>query len=273
MNAQLQRRIQRYGWDKASGRYEDLWSRQVEPAQARLLEMVNLQPGERVLDVACGTGLVSFPAAEVVGPVGSVVGTDISEEMVAVANREAIAHDLPHVSFNRMDADTLDFPDASFDAVLCSLGMMYFPDPVQSLREIRRVLKPGGLVGAAVWGARNRCGWANIFPIVDARVHTEVCPLFFALGTQDALKTAMETAGFTDVRLERLSTVLRYESGEEACGAAFAGGPVALAYSRFDEGTRREAEAEYLASIEPYREGLGYEIPGEFVIAVGCRDC
>ena len=147
-----------------------------------------------------------------------------------------------------------------------------FSPILQSLREIRRVLKPGGRAAAVVWGARNRCGWADIFPIVDARVRTEVCPLFFAVGTQDALKMAMETAGFTDVRLERLSTVLRYESGEEACGAAFAGGPVALAYSRFDESTRREAEAEYLASIEPYRRGAAYEIPGEFVIAVGRRD-
>ena len=76
------------------------------------------------------------------------------------------------------------------------------------------------------------------FPIVDSRVESEVCPLFFQLGTGDALRYAFELGGFTDIRIERLSTILEYETAEDACGAAFAGGPVALAYSRFDERTR-----------------------------------
>jgi hypothetical protein len=120
-----------------------------------------------------------------------------------------------------------------------------------------------------VWGQRGRCGWAEIFPIVDARVNTEVCPLFFQLGTQDMLAQTFEAAGFKDVVSERLSTILSYDSPADACGAAFAGGPVALAYARFDDRTRQEAHAEYLASIEPYRTGDGYDMPGEFVVVSG----
>jgi hypothetical protein len=106
---------------------------------------------------------------------------------------------------------------------------------------------------------------------VDSRVRSEVCPLFFQLGTGDALRYTFESAGFAHVVVDRISTTLRYDSADDACGAAFAGGPVALAYSRFDERTREEAHGEYLASIEPYRRGTGYAIPGEFVVALGRR--
>ncbi len=271
MDARLQTRIQRYGWDKASPYYDTLWRRQIEPAQTRLLEMADLQPGETVLDVACGTGLVTARAARAVSPAGSVMGTDLSEQMLNAARRDAAGRDSSHVAFRRMDAETLDFRDESFDAALCSLGLMYFPDPGASLAEMRRVLKAGGRVAASVWGARNRCGWAGIFPVVDERVNTEVCPLFFGLGTGESLRYAFEAAGFADVAIERLTTTLQYDSAEEACGAAFAGGPVALAYSRFDDATREAAHAAYLGSIEPYRTGRGYEIPGEFVIGLGRR--
>jgi len=267
----LQRRVQRYGWDKTVDVYERYWRSQLEPAQKLMLEMAALRPGERVVDVACGTGLVTFAAADAVGPEGTVVGTDISEKMVEAASAEAERRGASRVSFARMDAEALDLPPASADAVLCALGLMYFPDPVAALAGMRNVLADGGRVAVAVWGARRSCGWAEIFPIVDARVESDVCPLFFQLGTGDALAQTLAAAGFGDVRTERISTKLRYPSGDDAIGAAFAGGPVALAYSRFDEATRRAAHAEYAASIEPWRDGEGYEIPGEFVVAVARR--
>ena len=269
MDARLQRRIQRYGWDKAAAHYERYWERQLAPARALLFELADLRPGMRVLDVACGTGLVTFPAAEAVGPSGSVAATDISEAMVTHVTREAAARGVANVQASRMDADELRFDDASFDAVLCALGLMYVPDPLASIREMTRVLRPGGRMIGVVWGARDRCGWAEIFPIVDARVQSEVCPMFFRLGTGHALQRTMEDAGLEQVRAERLSTTLEYDSAADACGAAFAGGPVALAYSRFDEETAEAARSEYVKSIAPYRVGDGYAIAGEFVAACG----
>jgi hypothetical protein len=122
---------------------------------------------------------------------------------------------------------------------------------------------------AAVWGSRAHCGWAGIFPIVDARVQSEVCPMFFRLGTGATLETEMAAAGFDGIEVDRLSTLLQYASASDACGAAFVGGPVALAYSRFDPAMRAEAHTEYLASIERWRAGDRYAIPGEFVVATG----
>jgi hypothetical protein len=91
--------------------------------------------------------------------------------------------------------------------------------------------------------------------------------MFFHLGTGDTLARNFEAAGFADVRSERLSTTLCYASPEDALAAVFRGGPVALAYSRFDAATRQAVHAEYLDSIAAYRTGDGYAVPGEFVVA------
>jgi ubiquinone/menaquinone biosynthesis C-methylase UbiE len=269
MDAKLQKRVQRYGWDKAAAHYERSWRAQLEPAQTALLDLIQLAPAERVLDVACGTGLLTFKAASLVAPTGEVIGTDISEEMVKTAQDMGRAQGITNVAFERMDAEQLSFGDSSFDAALCALGLMYAPDPERAIAEMHRVSKPGGRVACVVWGERRKCGWAEIFPIVDARVQSEVCPMFFRLGTGEVLQRAMQAAGFRDVACRRLETLLNYPDDAEACEAAFFGGPVALAYNRFPQQVRAEAHEEYLRSIAPYRQSAGYAIPGEFVVVVG----
>jgi ubiquinone/menaquinone biosynthesis C-methylase UbiE len=271
MDERLQHRVQRYGWDRAASTYERSWQKQLEPAQALLLEMAALRPGERVLDLACGTGLVTFRAADAVGPQGEVIGTDISEGMIEQCTRVARERGLAHATFRRMEAEHIEFPDGSFDAVICGLGLMYVVDFAGSIREMFRVTKPVGRAVSAVWGRRGRCGWADIFEIVQRRVHTEVCPMFFQLGTGDVQKALFEAAGFASVRSERIAVSLDYESGDDACDAAFAGGPVAMAYSRFNEPTRLGAHEEYLRSIDAFRRGDGYAIPGEYVVTIGTR--
>jgi SAM-dependent methyltransferase len=267
MNARLQRRVQRYGWDLAAADYEPLWQAPLAEAQATLLEMASPAPGDQVLDIACGTGLVSFAAACRVGQRGQVAGIDLSERMVDAAERRASDRKLSNCGFSRMDAEALAFPDARFDVVLCALGLMYMPDPKQALREMRRVLRPGGRVSLAVWGDRSKCGWSALFPIVDAEVASEVCPLFFGLGQQDALARLCADAKFEAVRYRRITTTLTFAGADEACDAAFVGGPVALAWSRFDDEVRARVRGRYLDAIESWRDGTGYSIPGEFVIA------
>ena len=271
MDSRLQRRVQRYGWDRAATYYEQYWQAQLEPAQQLLLDMAALEPGARVLDVACGTGLVSMRAAERIGADGHLLGTDISERMVEAAAAIAADNGFHHARFERMDAEDLAVDEGTFDVVLCALGLMYVPDPQKAAAAMMRSLRPGGRAVSAVWGRRDRCGWADIFPIVDARVKSEVCPMFFQLGTGDVQRDVFVRAGFEQVETQRLSTILRYDNAKDALGAAFDGGPVALAYSRFDDATKEEAHKEYLASIDSYRKGTGYEIPGEFVVTRGIK--
>jgi len=267
MEARLQRRVQRYGWDLAATDYEPLWRAQLAEAQAAMLTLASPAPGEQVLDIACGTGLVSLEAARAVGVSGHVLGIDLSDRMVGAAERRAREEKLSNCSFSRMDAETLAVPDASFDVVLCALGLMYMPDPKQAVREMRRVLRAGGRISLAVWGERSKCGWSAIFPIVGDEITGEVCPLFFRLGGQDTLARLCADAQLENVRHSRITATLTFADAKEACDAAFVGGPVALAWSRFNDEVRARVRARYLDAIESWRYGHAYRIPGEFVIA------
>jgi ubiquinone/menaquinone biosynthesis C-methylase UbiE len=269
MDTRLQLRVQRYGWDKAAAHYNRYWADQLEPAQTRLIELAELSSGEHVLDVACGTGLVTFRAAEAVGANGRVLATDISDEMVQRVYDMAAIRGLGQVKTERVSVDELRVENGSFDVALCALGLMYVPDPRAAIGVMMRALRPNGRLVVAVWGAREQCGWADIFSIVDRRVASEVCPLFFHLGTGNALEYLMARAGCRDVNVERIGAILRYATAADACSAAFASGPVALVHAQFDERTRDEVYAEYLQSIEPFRSDAGYAIPGEFVVARG----
>lgn len=262
MEARLQRRVQRYGWDLAAEAYESLWQAQLACVQEKVLKAAALAPGERVLDVACGTGLVTHAAAHAVEPSGSVVGVDVSGRMVEAAAARGVAN----TWFARMDAENLSLPDGNFDVALCALGLMYLPDPARALSEMRRVLRPGGRIALAVWGERSACGWSAVFSIVQAEVATDVCPLFFRLGTGNTLARLCEETGFRNVVEQRLDTVLRYADGDQACDAAFVGGPVAMAWSRFDRAIRDRARMHYLATIAEWKAGAGYDVPGRFVI-------
>jgi ubiquinone/menaquinone biosynthesis C-methylase UbiE len=269
MEPRLQRRVQRYGWDKASSYYEQFWQNQLKPAQDLLVDMAGLQPDDIILDIACGTGLVSFQILENPGFRGRLLGTDISDKMVELASAGINSKFDGRVQFQQMDAEELNLENHSFDLAICALGLMYMPDPGKALKEMHRILKPGGRAVAAVWGRRDQCGWADIFEIVDQHVASEVCPMFFNLGNPDILKLNFTAAGFGEVMVQRIDTTLSYKDSHEALGAAFDGGPVALAYHKFSEDVKQEVHRAYLESIAPFKKGNSYEVPGEFVVAKG----
>ncbi|HYP28001.1 MAG TPA: class I SAM-dependent methyltransferase [Blastocatellia bacterium] len=125
-----------------------------EPITRALLGQARISEGESVLDVAGGTGEPSVTVAGIVGPSGHVVCTDAAAEMVRAAEEEARRLGLSNIRFRQCLADSIPFGDDEFDHAISRLGLMFFPDPVAALKEMLRVVKPGGRVTLAVWGAR-----------------------------------------------------------------------------------------------------------------------
>jgi len=133
-------------------RHHDTIRTMFVPLTRALIEQARIAPGQSVLDVAGGSGEPSLTIAQAVGPSGFVMCTDAIAEMVAVAEREAFERGLKNMQFRQCTADSLPFADESFDVAVSRLGVMFFPDPVAAVREMLRVIKPGGRVALAVWG-------------------------------------------------------------------------------------------------------------------------
>jgi SAM-dependent methyltransferase len=265
------RRVQRYGWDAATHAYDRGWVPQIERLTESCVARAAPRPGERVLDLATGTGVGAFVASPAVGATGAVTGIDVSEKMVALASRRAAHGGVRNVVFQRRDMEATGAADGAFDAVTCAFGLMFAADRAAAFAEIARVTAPGGRVSVCVWGRRAACGFADVFPIVDAHVQSDVCPTFFALGETGALTASFERAGLTGVVEESVTVTLSWASGDEACRAMLEGGAVALAWSRFSPETKAIVRAEYLASLEPFRRGDRYDVAAEVRFATARR--
>ncbi len=170
------------------------------PVSADLLRTAHLQPGERVLDVACGTGVVTRLAAEQVGPAGSVTGVDIAPDMIEVAKSVPCAPG-PTIAWHVGDATSLQLPDNSFDVVLCQMGLMFVPDRVAALVEMRRVLEPGGRLVVNTPGRIQPS-----FELMEQAIVNHISPelggfvrAVFSIHDPQALATLFRESGFEDV--------------------------------------------------------------------------
>jgi ubiquinone/menaquinone biosynthesis C-methylase UbiE len=191
-------------WEKHSATIRTMFA----PLTQALIEAAGIREGQTVLDVAGGAGEPSLTIAERVGSVGSVTFTDAVAEMVAAARSEAQRRGLTNIGFHRCVADSLPFEDNKFDAVVCRLGVMFFPDPLAALEEMLRVVKPGGKISLAVWYKSELNPFTNIVTevisrYVDSPPADPDAPGAFRFAEQRKLADILSAAGAIDVR-ERL---------------------------------------------------------------------
>ena len=197
-------------WDRVAAG----WSRQADSIQefgmrvsVWMIEQLGLQPGHRVLDLACGPGDTGFLAAELVKPGGTLIASDASRAMLGVASGRARDLGVTNVEFRQLDLEWIDLETATVDAALCRWGLMFAIDPGAALQEIRRVIRPQGRVALAVWDDPEHNPWATIttralVELGHAMPPDPEAPGMFALADPNRLRRLLEDAGFLDIRID-----------------------------------------------------------------------
>jgi ubiquinone/menaquinone biosynthesis C-methylase UbiE len=280
MNMDLERldREQKDSWSRAAGAWDRRQAElreQTEPVARWLVDALDPQPGAQLLELAAGPGETGFMAVARVGPDGSLICSDQSEEMVAVARARAAELGLDNVELRVLDAQRLDLESASVDAVLCRWGYMLMADRDAALRETHRVLRPGGRLALATWDTPDRNMWiaAPVLQLVARGAFTlpqpgEPSP--FSMADQEQVARDLDRAGFHDVHVQRLE----YANGYADFGSYWEliidfAAPVADALAKLDQETVAAVREDVRKALAPFlqADGRSLSIPSSAVVA------
>ena len=244
-------------------------------ADEMLIDAANLRPGNRVLDVAAGTGDQTLLAARRVGPTGYVLATDISANMLKRASDAALEAGLMNVETRVMDAENLDLDADSFDSVICRQGLMLISNPVKALSGMRRVVKPNGKVAALVWSTEEKNPYQGLSFAIVRRIGNMPAPApgqpgRFALGEPSLLEGAFRAAGFPEIVIHPVSLRNRFASAAKAVQAMTNPGLQKL-IARLNDAEREQAWEEIKRQLRQFEGPNGFEAPGEVLIGVGTK--
>jgi ubiquinone/menaquinone biosynthesis C-methylase UbiE len=267
-------------WEAAAEAWHR-WGPQLETwlgdATDLMVDRAGVAEGSRVLDIAAGAGGQTLVAARVVGTGGSVLATDISQNLLDFAAEEARAAGLANVATKRMDGETLDAADGSFDAVISRLGLIYFPDQHGALREVGRVLRPGGRISTIVYSTPERNGFFSIpVSIIRRRAGLPApapgLPGPFSLGAEGVLQAAYAAAGFEQIEVLAVDAPVRFASAadcvrfeRESFGALHA------MLAGVDDAEREEAWAEIEEALRQFEGPEGFVGPCELLVGAATR--
>jgi SAM-dependent methyltransferase len=230
----------------------------------------------RVLDVATGTGLVAVEAAKRVGSDGVVLATDFLPAWEPYVRSTASEAGVTNVTFAAMPAEALDLADASFDVVYCQFGLMFMPEPVRALREMRRVLRPGGRIGVAVWSVPEKVGLFLVTRIVGPALPPaagEAPPSPMSMGAPGLLEGLVAEAGLCEMVTDRVTLFheiadpeTEWQAWREDFTTPDGGGLASL-----PESEQQRLHDEVIAALERFRDGEVVRVPSEAVIVTATR--
>lgn len=234
------------------------------PLAEQLVAAAALRPGERVLDVACGTGVVARLAADQVGPAGSVAGADVNPGMLAVARTVATSSGRTSIQWYETAAEAMPLPDAAYDVVFCQLALQFFADKTAALREMRRVLAPGGRAYASVPAP------TAFFGVLEQAVTRHVGPAIgvfvgqvFSLNDSGELEGLFRNAGFDEVHVRIETRPVRLPAARDFLWQYVYSTPLAGAVGQLNGEGRAALEQDVVAGWERWAAdgGVRYEQP------------
>jgi ubiquinone/menaquinone biosynthesis C-methylase UbiE len=237
-----------------------------------LVEVAALRPRERVLDIACGTGIVARTAARRLNDATSVVGLDLSAPMLDVA-RSAAKAEAVAAEWREGSAAELPLADATFDVVFCQQGLQFFPDRPAALREMYRILAPSGRLVLSVWREIERSpGFAVLADALTHHIGPEAGALMtsgpFVLSNSEALRTLIAEAGFSDITIRSALKTLRFPSPDEFAVRYASGSALANLVSGADEDARSAFLTEVKEKLQRYVDEQGLAFPIESNVAL-----
>jgi ubiquinone/menaquinone biosynthesis C-methylase UbiE len=242
------------GWGKRADRVREFGM----PVSAWMIEHANLQPGQRVLELAAGPGDTGFLASELIKPGGTLVTSDVAEAMLDVARERADAQGIDNVEFRQLQLEWIDLSTATIDTALCRWGIMLVADPEAAVREIRRVLKPGGTAAVAVWDDAAKNPWATMpGRALIALGHSEPpdpdAPGMFALAAPGRLAELLHSAGFVDPIVDSVEVERNYDTLESYLSETLdLSGIFARALGELTDEERERVREQIAVLAEPY---------------------
>jgi ubiquinone/menaquinone biosynthesis C-methylase UbiE len=257
------------GWDDRHAYFEQT----ARPVTERMLERLAPARGHTILELAAGTGITGFAAAELVGPGGRVIISDFSEAMVDTAERHAAELELRNVEFRVLDAEQLELPDEAVDGVLCRWGYMLMADPATALAETRRVLRHGGRLSCAVFAGPEQNPWAALpSRVLQERGHMPSpeagAPGILALADTARLRGLVAEAGFSQPQIEEIALTWRFADTDDywefLTGAA---GAIAMVLGRLDEDERGRVREQVFERVTSFEDAGGITLPGVSLVA------
>jgi SAM-dependent methyltransferase len=260
--------VSRFNDDAAAKAYQELLLPLVfEPWGRLLLDRTSLKSGDKVLDVATGPGTLARQAAELVGPSGRVTGIDSSPQMLGQARGLAPVAGAAPVDYVEGTAQSLPFPDAQFDVVLCQQGLQFFTDQLGCLKEMKRVLKPGGRLAVALWSdAKAMTLFVAFLEAVDATVPDP--PKRAAFGWLDIPKLSglLAAAGFSAAKVAEETLVVALSGGLPQALACAQGSTAAAAVRGMSPEQRARFEALVAQNLKPWIRGSSIQAPARALI-------